>query len=345
MARRSFNHLTFTKRLQLEALLKAKTPIKEIAKILDVHISTIYREVKRGRYEHLNAKDWTTENRYSPDIAHEKYLENLTAKGAPIKLGKDYALVNYIENRIINYKLSPAAVLGEIKHKNLKFNTSLCVNTLYSYIEKGIFYNLSLKHLPNKVCNKKHKRKIRFARPPQGTSIEYRSNEILSRNTFGHWEMDCVVGKQNTRNVLLVFSERKTRYEIIFRIPNRKSETVVGQLNKLERQYGKIFRKVFKTITVDNGVEFSDFKGLEKSIYNGKRTNVYYCHPYCSSERGTNERLNREIRRLIPKGSDLSKYSQQDILRVQNWINTYPRGIFNYATSAELFNFELSKII
>lgn len=341
---RNFKHLTFTKRLQLEALLKVKTSIKDIAKALDVHVSTIYREVKRGRYEYLNGATWITEDRYSPDIANEKYRENLSAKGAPIKLGKDYALAEYIENRIVNDKLSPAAVLGEIKRNKLKFNTSLSVNTLYSYIEKGVFYNLSLKHLSRKNQKQKINRKKRISRPPRGTSIERRSEEILKRNSFGHWEMDCVVGKQNTRNVLLVLSERKTRYEIIFRMPNRKADTVVSYLNKLEKRYGSKFRKIFKTITVDNGVEFSNFAGLEKSIYNGKRTSVYYCHPYCSAERGTNERLNREIRRLIPKGSDISKYSIQDIQEVENWVNSYPRGVLNYATSAELFNIELSKI-
>lgn len=340
---RNFKHLTFTKRLQLEALLKTKTPIKEIAKVLDVHISTIYREVKRGRYEYLNGSTWITEERYSPDIADEKYRANLNAKGAPIKLGKDYALADYIENRIINGKLSPAAVLGEIKYNKINFQTSICTNTLYSYIEKGVFYRLSLSHLSHKK-KKRGKRAVRIAKPPRGASIEHRPAEINARNTFGHWEMDCVVGKQNTRNVLLVLTERLTRYEIIFQLPNRKTETVVSQLNKLEKKYGSKFRKVFKSITVDNGSEFSDFQGLEKSIYKGKRTSVYYCHPYCSSERGTNERMNREIRRLIPKGFDLSKYSVEDIQRVENWVNSYPRGILGYASSGELFRNELSKV-
>ena len=81
--------------------------------------------------------------------------------------------------------------------------------------------------------------------------------------------------------------------------------------------------------------------GLQRSIYNGQRTTVYYCHPYCSSERGTNERINREIRRLIPKGSDLSKYSVDDIQRVEDWVNNYPRQVLGFATSKELFDEQL----
>ena len=104
------------------------------------------------------------------------------------------------------------------------------------------------------------------------------------------------------------------------------------------------FRKVFKSITVDNVVEFSDFKELEKSIYGEKRTSVYYCHPYTPCERGSNERLNREIRRLIPKGTDLSTISDKRIKAVETWVNNYPREIFGYATSAELFAEHLQAI-
>lgn len=343
MARKSFSHLTWTKRLQLEALLKAKTPVKDIAKALGVHISTIYREVKRGRYEHIDGATWISEDRYSPDIANEKYRDHLTAKGAPVKIGNDHEFAAYIEKRIIEDKLSPAAVLGEIKHGDFNFKTSICTNTLYSYIEKGVFYRLSFSHLSNKK-KKRAKRAVKIAKPPRGTSIERRPEEINARNTFGHWEMDCVVGKQKTKNVLLTFTERLTRYEIILRLPNRKTETVVKALNRLEWRFGSDFRKVFKSITVDNGSEFSDYQGLERSIYGGKRTSVFYCHPYCSSERGSNERLNREIRRLIPKGADLSKYSSDEIQQVENWVNSYPRGILGYASSGELFRNELLKV-
>ena len=68
---------------------------------------------------------------------------------------------------------------------------------------------------------------------------------------------------------------------------------------------------------------------------------VYYCHPYCSCERGSNERLNREIRRLLPKGTDFSKINDNKIKAVAEWVNAYPREIFGYATSAELFNTHL----
>ena len=91
---RNFKHLTKTKRLQLEAYLKIKMPKSQIAKELGVHISTIYREIKRGEYEHL-LTDLTYETRYSCDIAEEKYRSNLSAKGQDLKIGNDFELAEY----------------------------------------------------------------------------------------------------------------------------------------------------------------------------------------------------------------------------------------------------------
>lgn len=241
--------------------------------------------------------------------------------------------------------LTPLAVLGEIKRNVIPFRTSICIRTLYNYIEKGVFLRLDLKHLPLKGKRKKHNRKVKIAaKPSRGTSIEKRPAVINDRTEFGHWEMDCVEGKKKKKETILALSERLTRREILIKIPDKTTTSVVKALNSLERRYGKRFRKIFKSITVDNGTEFSDRKGMEKSIYNGQRTEIYYCHPYSSYERGTNERLNREIRRKIPKGSDLTKYSAQDIQDVENWLNDYPRQILDFATPNELFNACLSSI-
>lgn len=342
---RKFCHLTWTQRLQLESLLKSKTPVKEICKILDVSNSTIYREIKRGAYERLNGATWEHYTAYSPDIAHEKYLVNLSGKGAPLKIGKDFAFADYIERRIRQDKMSPCAVLGEIKHKNIKFETSICPSTLYNYIANGLFLSLSLEDLPYKPTRKRRKRKVVACRPPRGRSIEKRPKEIADRNTFGHWEMDCVCG--STKTTLLVLSERLTRKEIIFPMKNQKAESVIQCLNVLERRFGKLFTKVFKTITVDNGSEFANFVGMEKSSYGKgkrKRVSIYYCHPYSSYERGTNERINREIRRKLPKGTNFSKLSAKEIQAVEDWLNNYPRGVLGYATSQELFDKEVANL-
>lgn len=334
-------NLTFTQRLQIETLYNAKTKIKEIANILGLHFTTIYKELKKGRYEHTIKQDtfWygvrvRTEIRYSAQIAQDRYDRVCLNKGRELKIGKDYALVNYIEKRVNEDKISACAVLGEIKYKNLPF-TKISKTTLYRYIHLGLFSNIHLE-------TRKHKyKKVIIKRVSRGTSIEQRPIEIKNRHTFGHWEMDCLCG--SNKATFLVLSERLTRKEIIFKMQNQKASSVIFCLNVLERRYGALFKKVFKTITVDNGSEFSDYKGIEKSIFgrNSKRTLVYYCHPYCSSERGTNERLNREIRKLVPKGTSLSKFSESDVKKIEDWINNYPREVLGYATSQEMFNKQL----
>ena len=331
-----------TQRNQLEMLLKAKVSKKEIAEMLSVDLSTIYREIKRGAYLHRNS-DWTETVRYSADKAEIKYREMLREKGSQIKLGNDYEYAEYIERKIIEEKQSPKAVLGYIKHNNIPFQTTISVNTLYSYIRKGYFSRLEMKYLPRGIQKKKKQHVRANKKAPKGTSIEQRPLYILERRSFGHWEMDCVCGP--TKQSLLVLSERLTRKEIIMPIKTQSAKEVVKALNKIEYKFGKRFKQIFKTITVDNGTEFSDCQGIEKSIYGkGNRTKAYYCHPYSSYERGTNERINREIRRLIPKGTNLATITEKQIQYVEEWVNNYPREIFGFETSNERFAREIAKI-
>lgn len=350
--RRNFKHLSFTKRIQIETLLKHKIPVKEIAESLGVHVSTIYREVKRGTYEKKIRKHdyyeraYKTVEAYSPDIAQEKYRFHLQNKGLPIKLGNDLELANYIENRIINGRLTPLSVIGEIKEKRLPFKTSICVRTLYNYIYKGVFLNLSEKNLVFEGKRRKHKKSLpTIARAPKGLSIEMRPADILKREEFGHWEMDCVAGIKNSHSALLVLTERLTRREIVCKMERQTADNVVNCINALERRYGELFPKIFKTVTVDNGAEFTSFDEMQRSVFGDeKRTTIYYCHPYCSFERGTNERMNREIRRIFPKGTNFDKVSESEIAKMEEWLNDYPREILHFKSPNTLFLEHFSKL-
>lgn len=334
-------HLTWTDRLKIEKGLKEGLKPLEIAARLHVHNSTIYRELKRGTYTHLNS-DLTTEERYSPEIAQQRYEENLKAKGGELKIGNDYELAAFIEKKIGEEGYSPAAVVGEIKRLGLTFKTEISEKTIYNYIDKGIFYGISRESLPEHGKRKRKYDKLerkKAARAPKGESIEERDPEINERTTFGHWEGDCVCGKKRTKETLFVLSERLTRQEIIIKMPDQTAASVVAALNKLERRYGKKFSQIFKSITFDNGSEFMDCAGIEKSVYgkDRKRTKVYYCHPYSAYERGTNENINKMIRRFLPKGTDFRKVTAAYIQRVETWINNYPREILGFETSGSLF--------
>lgn len=342
---RNYKHLTLTDRRSIEAWLRVGTSKQTMAIKLGVHISTIYRELKRGEYEHLNS-DYTTEMRYSADLAEQRYQDSLRAKGAGLKIGNDRQYADYIEFKIREEKYSPAAVLGEIAAQGLQFNTTISKTTLYSYIDKGIFLTITNKDLPVKRNKTKHRyNRVKAKRAPRGTSIEKRPAEIAERVTFGHWEMDCVEGKKGTSKTLLVLTERYTRREIIRLMPDKTMKSVVKALDRIERSYGAAtFKKIFKTITVDNGSEFSDFAGIERSIKGGQRTTAYYCHPYSSYERGSNENANKLVRRHYPKGTSFERVTASEIRKLERWVNNYPRKIFNYHCSAELFEACLNTI-
>ena len=143
--------LKHSDRIRLEALYNAGHKVVEIAEILHVHRSTIYNELKRGRYEHLNS-DYTTEMRYSSDLAQRKCDENLKVRGTQLKIGNDIKLANYIENKIINEDYSPDAIIGELTASGRwsEFQTKICTTTVYSYIDKGIFLRVTNKNLPVK---------------------------------------------------------------------------------------------------------------------------------------------------------------------------------------------------
>ncbi|MEG0050466.1 MAG: IS30 family transposase, partial [Clostridia bacterium] len=217
---------------------------------------------------------------------------------------------------------------------------SICTKTLYNYIDMDLFVGISNKDLPYKRRKGKgaHKqiRKVSLNNQ-RGRSIEERAPKVLTREEEGHWEMDCVVGKLGTSTCLLVLTERAERAEIIRKMDGKTQENVAKELDKLEQKFGTNFRQIFRTITTDNGSEFINSQLLEKSIVEGAQswTTLYYAHPYSSWERGSNENQNRIIRRFIPKGEDIGKYSSEEIECMEHWINNYPRRQFGYESAAQ----------
>ncbi|MDR0249507.1 MAG: IS30 family transposase [Oscillospiraceae bacterium] len=343
---RGYKHLTFHDRLKIEKLKKQGVRQNRIAAAIHVSESTVSRELRRGVYTHLNS-DYTTEQRYSPDIAQERYDINKTAKGSPLKIGKDHALAKHIERKIAGEKYSPGAVLAELAASDTPvFSVTLCRQTLYSYISAGVFLALTNKDLPfGGKRGRQTPRRVRPVRASKGESIEKRPEIIQSREEFGHWEMDTVVGgKRGGKGCLLVLTERATRREIAVKLPNHTAAATVRALDRLEYKYGELFPCVFKSITMDNGSEFADCEGMERSIYGGKRTKCYYCHPYSSFERGSNEKQNQMLRRHFPKGTDFDRVSEEEVSRVEDWLNNYPRKILGWASSEKLFSAAISSL-
>ncbi len=196
-------------------------------------------------------------------------------------------------------------------------------------------------HGKNRRKKKREKEAIRTKIRKEGRRLIDRPEIVENREVENHWEMDLVQGlKKKGEPYLLVLSERTSRSEIIELIPDKTKESVIAGLDRIERRMGVVkFREIFKTITTDNGSEFKDYNGIERSYTESgiARTSQYYCEAYCSWQRGTNENINRMIRRFLPKGTSFKGLTRNIVKRIQKFINTYPRKNFGFKSSNEIY--------
>ena len=333
-----WRQLSEKERYKIEALLKARHTAREIAEQMGRDRRTIEREILRGSVIQRDSQ-WCDRVVYLADVGQREAEKNAGNKGRGLKIGYDHKLARHLEKRIGEDGFSPDAAIGEIKAKGLAFKTALCTKTVYNMIDRGDFLNLSNKNLPVKKRGKKRDyRKTRKValNNLKGRGIEERPATVNSRDESGHWETDTVIG--SGRACLLVMTERVTRNELIFKLPDRRQESVKAVIDRLERRHRGRFKEKFKSFTMDNGSEFLDSEGIETSCLKlgEKRTVCYYAHPYSAWERGSNENANKLIRRFVHKGTDIGKLTVRDIRRIERWIKNYPRRIFGYKTANDM---------
>lgn len=215
-----YRHLTWRERLRIETRLKDGWKPQRIADEIGRHVSTIYREIKRGLGVQRTT-DLIDYECYIPEIAREKYEATFSGKGPDLKIGKDHKLANYLGEVLKDGYRSPEAALGEIAVKGMEFDTKISPRTLYRYIEMGIIPGISSADLPIKrnQGKKKEKQKPRAARNCRGKSIEERPREINAREEVGHWEMDTVESaKDGSLERVLALTGRVTRSQINIKI-------------------------------------------------------------------------------------------------------------------------------
>jgi len=335
---KKFEHLNYEQRRLIEKWFnKDKKTKSEISRLLSKTRANIILEIKRGLVKNLTSEleeKWV----YSADVAEEKYQYNLKAKGPELKIGNDYHFVKYIENGIKKERKSPEILVAEIERKGLKFKNTICAKTIRNSIKTREVFDIKAKDMIyKKIWKSKNKDKKPCEKVPPEKSIEFRPKEIEKREEYGHWEGDLVIGKRKKGAVLFTLTERKTREEIIMKIGSKETKNIARAFDRLERKYGGKFYQKFKTITFDNGVEFRGYEAIEKAKRRkGNRFNIYYAHPYCSGERGSNENNNRLIRRFIPKGTKIDNISEKRIKEIENWMNNLPRPMFGFKTALEM---------
>lgn len=334
---RTFKHLSDTERGELSAYHATGLSLREISRRMQRNVSTLSRELKRGAVTQIDThrKPFT---KYFPDVGARVYQENRRHCGAPSCVMKAWSFLRYAEEKILKNHWSPDAVVGHARMNSEFEGTYMpCTKTLYNLIDEGKLSVINL-DLAMKTRRSTKKKAVKKNQRILGQSIEKRDPVIETREEFGHWEIDTVIGKKSHDEALLTLVERQTRKELMVRIPGKNASSVQDALKTLMAPYEGRLSTVFKSITADNGSEFSELGtfGQEREI------SVYYTHPYTSSERGTNERHNGMIRRFIKKGQPIHRYSDALLEDVETWMNELPRKILGYQTPNQAFARSLS---
>ena len=282
---------------------------------------------------------------YKAEEAWKQHQEN---KKKSVKKYKAIENKEYMEElaRKIRRGISPEVAL---RTTGEKYGETISVPTLYLRIDRkkikcsNLDLRNKLKRQPKK--EEKEKRNARSKHRANGRSYDdlTREEQIGRKERIG--QMDTVIGTPGGK-LLLTLLNKETSFLFGIPVENKKQETIIEQLDKIETTIGDKFKLILEKILTDNGPEFLNYAGIEKSaIKEGKRISLYYANPYASYEKGMIENQHRLIRYFYPKGTDFSKYKNSDIIEKINRINNYPRKKLNWSTPYKEMEKKLGKDI
>ena len=271
------------------------------------------------------------------------YSGLLSNKDYRIELVESREGINISKNELyeLDQLISPLIQKGQsILHIYVNHKDQILFDkrTLYNYIDKNY---LSAKNidLPRKVRFKKRKfkdvRKIKDTTIRIGRTYQDFLKYVELNPDTPIVEMDTVEGIKGGK-VLMTMLFRSCKLMLAFILDNKKAESVVVVFNYLEELLGEKFKIIFPIILTDNGTEFSDVLGLEINMLNQKRTNIFYCDPNASYQKGALEKNHEFIRYIIPKGISMNNLSQSDIDKMINNINSISRESLNENTPLHL---------
>ena len=316
----SYKQITPKNRNEISVLLRAGLKQKDIAEMLGKNPSSISRELKRNK----------TKRCYHAGIAKQKTMKRrVTANHRFRKIENNLWLQDYIKQKLKMY-WSPEQIAGRLKTDYGK--TIVTHPVIYGYVHLKIpkfkKYLRCKKGKYRRRYGTRIREKLRDSQKKR--SIETRPEIVEQRTTIGHWEGDTVVGKKGEKDAILTYTERKSGYLKANKLSNRTAD----EIRKASKEsFDNIPHYKRKTLTLDNGVEFTDHEFIERD----SKITIYFAHPYSSWERGTNENTNGLLRQFFPKKQSFKNITQRDILRAVRLINNRPRKRLNYLTPNEVF--------
>jgi len=312
----NYQQLTDSQRYQIESYLKANYSITQIAKELGVHKSTISREVNR------NGKKRSYNARYAQQVSVERRKE--AYKHSTF----DSSMKHYIDKALTQKQWSPEQIKGRC---DLKGIAMVSVERIYQYIYKdqsqgGLLYKelRTARRWRKKRLNRKHQR----GQIPHRTMIGQRPEIVNNKQRYGDWEVDTIIGK-NHKTAILTVTERKSQFELMVKTDGTKAESIKKEMVNLFAP----FKKLVKTITSDNGKEFTKHQEISKKL----EAEFYFAEPYSPWQRGLNEYNNKLIRQYLPKKTDFSNIDNRTINMIISKLNNRPRKLLAYKTPNEVF--------
>ncbi len=323
MKSKVYKQLDVHERDRIQALLKSGHKQKEIADILKRNGSTISREISKNSKK-LKGKKGLKGKEYVSSVAnHKAYVRRKYAKYQGKKINENNGLRRYIVKKI-KKDWSPDTISGRMKKENEPFYASK--TAIYDWLrtnrgQKYCVYLASKRYYVKKRKGIKTKKSL----IPNRKGIEERPKEIDNRTRYGHFEADTIVsGKRHQSKVSLVVSyERKAKYTSVRKIDSLKPAKFNQAIMKMNKRFNKV-----KSLTFDNGIE--------NVYYEKLGIPSYFCDPYSSWQKGGVENANKMIRRYIPKGCDISNYSNKYVKMVEDKLNNIPRKSLKYQTPKEV---------
>ncbi len=328
--KRHFNQFTLNDRITIEIRHRDGWSLREIAE-----------ELGNGRTagaicREIDGKPRKGLGKYQAHIAHAEALKSRLGKKT-FRL-KNELIRSYVREKMkLGWSPEQISIRLPIDHQG----ETISYEAIYQFVYAQFFRdgNGKLKEECEdlrKYLPKRHSRRsTKGARKAQKLeraghlpSIEDRPSEVDKRKVIGHWEDDCIVSRQSKERLKSI-NERVSGVVFLGKMRDgtslESSRVVCEKLKAIPSPY-------LKTLTRDRGTENMDYKTIESKT----KMKIYFAHPYCSHERGSNENLNGLVRRFFPKKTDFRKVSDEEICRVEYLLNTRPRKRFGGKTPLEV---------
>ena len=320
----SYKHFTKEERYCLQELLERGWSMRRIAAELDRSPSSISREIGRNRAKYrphhkpLNPywyNAWRAQNLYTM-----RRREKVQAALMP-----ETPQWDFIVEGLSNF-WSPEAICGRW-HKEHSDRKPLSASTIYRYIRSGKFPEITAKKHLRRRGKRSFPRNSNYNSVHPDRLIPQWPKEIKERERIGDWEGDTVYGKPG-KGLLVTMVDRRTRYLCLGRILCRNTTHTLAAITAMMKGLP------VRSISLDNGSEFSDYHRLEEELH----TEVYFAEPHKPWQRGSNENINDVVRFFFPKGSNFTQVTDQQVAEVEALINNRPRKCLDWATPAEVFS-------